>query len=267
LLIAHFFPARLVGIYDLGSRLVMFLKDLPTFLFSSMLPRTSELHSQGNVAGLRRIYLAGTKYMAVICFGAVALLFPVAPEILNVLFRTPIDPLSIYVFQVLLISTMINSTTGVGTSIGMGIGKPGGIAVSNLVMAIVNILCSTAFFYAFGPKSVVWGTAASLFVSSVVYYGILNRSMGVRTAAFWSSSMAVPFFLNGIATLGLLELHDAARAMHPALFSGIFAGWAVIAVNCIVALTVSVAVYGASRFITMDELLEYLPFLKRWRKA
>jgi O-antigen/teichoic acid export membrane protein len=262
LLIAHFFGASLVAIYDIGSRLVMFLKDLPTFFFASMTSRTSELHSLNHLDRLKQLYLAGTKYMAVLCFGAVAFLFPVATEILNVWMRRPIDPLSIYVFQVLLVSTMVNAMTGLGTSIVVGIGKPEIIIYPNVFMAIVNIICSTAFFFAFGPKGVVWGTAAGLLVSSVLYFWLLNRSMDVRNRALWSS-ISIPFLVNTVATLGLVKLHDIGAAAYPALFSGIGASWAVIAVNSFLVLAISVGVYGGTKFITMGELQEYLPFLKR----
>jgi O-antigen/teichoic acid export membrane protein len=265
LLIAHFYGARLVAIYDIGSRLIMFLKDLPTFLFASMTSRTSELHSLDNHDKLKELYLVGTKYMSVICFAAIPLLFPITSEILNVWMRQPVDPLSIYVFQVLLISTMANATTGLGTAIGIGIGKPGIIAYSSIAMAVVNVVGSIAFFYAFGAKGVVWGTATGLIVATIYYYILLNRSMNVGHGKFLSSAISIPLLVNAAATFALLKLHDIGMATHPAFFSG-SGRYGVIAANFVLVAMVSIATYAATKFITLEELLEYAPFLRRLQK-
>jgi O-antigen/teichoic acid export membrane protein len=262
LVVAHFLGMRLVAIYDIGSRLVMFLRDLPTFPFASMVSRTSELHSLNHSDRLRNLYLAGTKYISVICFTAIAVLFPVAAEILHVWIRQPIDPLSIYVFQVLLVGSMVNATTGMGTSIVLGIGKPEIIVYPNVIMALLTIICSTAFFYAAGPRGVVWGTVTGLVVASMVYYRILNRSMGVGNRALWSS-IAISFYTNAVATLALVKLHDIGAAMNPSLFSGQWSAWGVIAVNSLLVLSINVGIYVATKFITINELIEYLPFLRR----
>jgi len=163
---------------------------------------------------------------------------------------------------VLLVGSMVNGTTGMGTSIVLGIGKPEFMVVPNIVMALLNIVCSTVFFYAFGPQGVVWGTAVGLVVASVLYYKVLNRTMGVGNRVVWSS-MSIPFFTNIFATLALIKLHDFGKAMNPGMFSGLWSGWGVIAIGSLLALLINVVVYGVTKFITTKELLEYLPFLRR----
>jgi len=136
-------------VYDIGSRLIMFLKDIPSFLYSVVIPRTSELHALDNKEGLQKLYASGTKYLSIICIGFIPLLFPVAANILAIWMRAEANPLSVYVFQVLLVSTMFYITTGLGTSIAAGMGKPGLNALSNSVMVIVNMFFSIALYFVF----------------------------------------------------------------------------------------------------------------------
>jgi O-antigen/teichoic acid export membrane protein len=263
LLIARFLGARIVAFYDIGSRLIVFLKDVPTFLFASITSRTSELNSVGNRAGLQELYLVGTKYLSVICFSFVPLLFPVAGDILTVLMHFPANPLSVYVFQVLLVSTMINAATGLGSSMGIGIGRPGILAYSNSVMTVVNIACSALLFFAFGSKGVVWGTAAGLFLSTIVCFTMLNRGMGIDTGRFAIHSVFKPFAVNAGLVILLVKIHDIAVTMVPALFSGARAGYVSIAVNTALVLALSAGVYGATKYITFAEVGEYIPFFKK----
>jgi O-antigen/teichoic acid export membrane protein len=203
--------------------------------------------------------------MSILCFAAIPILFPITSEILNVWMRQPVDPLSVYVFQVLLISTMANATTGLGTAIGIGIGKPGIIAYSSMAMAVVNVVCSIAFFYAFGAKGVVWGTASGLIVATIYYYFLLNRSMNIGHGKFWSSALSIPLLVNAAATFALVKLHDIGMTMQPVLFSG--AGrYGVIAVNIFLVAAISIGTYAATKFITLEELQEYVPFLRRSQK-
>ncbi len=263
LLIARFLGARVVAFYDIGSRLIVFLKDVPTFLFASITSRTSELHSVGNRSGLQELYLIGTKYLSVICFCFVPLLLPVAGEILTVWMRSPADSLSVYVFQVLIVSTMVNAATGLGSSMGIGIGRPGILAYSSAVMTVVNIICSALFFFAFGSQGVVWGTASGLFVSTVVCFALLNRGLGVDSGRFASGSFLKPLALNTALVFLLVKLHGAGATMAPALFSGAHAGYWSIAVNAVLVLALSAGVYGATKYITFAEVGDYIPFFKK----
>jgi O-antigen/teichoic acid export membrane protein len=263
LLIAHFLGARVVALYDIGSRLVVFLKDFPSFLFASITSRTSELHSLHNRHGLRELYCTGTKYLSVLCLGTIPLLYPVAGEILTVWMRQAADPLSVYIFQILLVSTMVNAVTGLGSSISVGIGKPGITAYSSVVMTIVNMVCSTLFFYVFGIKGIVWGTAAGLFVATIVCFLRLNGAIDVTLKRIASKALFIPGIVNAGAAFLLVKLYGIGATMRPSFFTGGNSAFHLIAVNTLLVAAISAGMYAATRFITFDEVREYVPFLKK----
>jgi O-antigen/teichoic acid export membrane protein len=263
LLIARFLGARIVALYDIGSRLIVFLKDVPTFLFASITSRTSELHSKGNRVGLRELYLIGTKYLSVMCFGFVPLLLPVAGAVLTIWMRRAADPLSVYVFQVLLVSTMVNASTGLASSMGVGINRPGILAYSSTVMALVNIACSVLFFHFFGSMGIVWGTAAGLFVSTIVCFTLLNRGMDIPARRFLSGSFLTPFAVNAGLVVVLAKLQGLHALMAPAIVRGAMGEFWRIAVNTVLALALSVGMYAVTKFITVREVREYVPFFKK----
>jgi len=254
LIMAHFLGVRFVAIYDIGSRLVVFLKDVPTFLYASLTPRTSELHAHNNRAGLQTMYTEGTKYLSVICLALIPLLSPVAREILSVWMHGAVDPLSTYVFRILLVSTMVNAITGLGTSIGVGIGKPGDIARSNMVMAVVNIVCSTSLFFTVGPKGIVWGTAAGLIASAIYYLALLNNSMRIGQRFFWLKMLLYPCVINALLTVMLTAGEQRVSGLPGLLGNNVF----VIAVNGLIVLAVSAAFYRAAGFIAPKDIVRLM---------
>ena len=221
------------------------------------------MDSLQNRDSLQRLYLVGTKYLSILCLGIIPLLLPVADEILTVWMRRAADPVSVYIFQVLLFSTMLNASTGLGSSIGVGIGKPGILAYSNIVMAVVNIVGSTLFFFVFGLKGIVWGTASGLFVSTFLCFLLLNRAMNVSSQRFTVTVPLMPFIVNAGAAFVLVKLYGIGASMHPSFFSGGNSDYWIIAVNTVLLLAISAAVYAATKFITYDEIREFIPFSKQ----
>jgi|GEM_PF-2717979 Membrane protein involved in the export of O-antigen and teichoic acid len=267
LVIAYFLNARMVAIYDIGSRLIMFLKDIPSFLYSAIIPRISELHALDKKDGLEKLYLSGTKYLSIICLGFIPLLFPVANNILTVWMHAAVDPLSVYVFQILLVSTMFFITTGLGTSIATGIGKPSIGALSNMVMVIVNIVFSIALYFIFRAKGIVWGTAMGLLANTAVCFYLLNKWMEIKRARFWKVSFAVPCLVNAVIVgITLFLKYGLTRLCGPELCGTSF-NYIVVIVNVVAVLLLSALIYKILGFIPSKELTTFIPFANKFIKT
>jgi O-antigen/teichoic acid export membrane protein len=264
LVIAYYLDVRCVALYDIGARLISFVKDVPSFVYSVITPRTSELHALDNLEGLRSIYVQGTKYLAIVCIGIIALMFPVAHEILTAWIGTSIDPFSIYVFQVLVFSTMLYVTTGFGTAIGIGIGRPGTIALVNIIMAVVNMVGSVALFYTFKTWGIVWGTALGMLSSSIVYYYILNRQMGVGQWYFWKKTLLFPIVVNACAIAIVLMVKHLYYSSLPGESGHKAVLYAIIVLNGICMVIINSAAYKVSGYITLQEIVRYVPFIKKY---
>jgi O-antigen/teichoic acid export membrane protein len=264
LVIAYFMDVRSVALYDIGARLIVFVKDVPSFIYSVITPRTSELHALDNVEELRSVYIRGTKYISIVCAGIIALMFPVAREILTVWIGKTIDPFSIYIFQVLLFSTMLYVTTGFGTAIGIGIGKPGAIAFVNILMAVINIVGSILLFYFFKIWGIVWGTALGMLISSFIYYYILNGQMQIKQWYFWKKTLVFPVLVNMCAILVIAGVKHVVGYVEPI---GTVALYGIIIGNAAVIAVVNVAALKISGFVTLSEVAHYLPFMKKYMQT
>ena len=266
LVIAYFLNAKIVAVYDIGSRLIMFLKDIPSFLYSVVIPRTSELHALDNKEGLQKLYASGTKYLSIICIGFIPLLFPVAANILAIWMRAEANPLSVYVFQVLLVSTMFYITTGLGTSIAAGMGKPGLNALSNSVMVIVNMFFSIALYFVFRAQGIVWGTAAGMMVGTALCFYLLNKWMRVKQVRFWKVSFVVPCLVNA-AILGAAFLLKSglARLFGMGAYQASF-NYIVVFANGFIVLSLSAVVYKLLGFMPLEEAAAFMPFARRFVK-
>jgi O-antigen/teichoic acid export membrane protein len=267
IVIAYFLDARMVAVYDIGSRLIMFLKDIPSFLYSAIIPRTSELHALNNKQGLEKIYLLGTKYLSIFSIGFVPLLFPVARELMAIWMRVEVNPLSIYVFEILLVSTMLYITTGLGTSIATGMGKPSLGALSNMAMVVVNMVLSIAFYFLFGAQGIVWGTAAGMMVSTALCFYLLNKWMRVKQARFWKVSFAVPCLVNTVIVGIVFFLKSGLVQLCGPGLSGMGFNYIVVIVNGFMVLFLSLAMYKLLRFISLKEVAALMPFALKFFKT
>jgi hypothetical protein len=61
----------------------------------------------------------------------------------------------------------------------------------------------------------------------------------------------------------LAKLHDIVAALRPSLFSGINAGFSIIAVNTFLVLLLSAGIYTATKFILFEEVRGYFPFSRK----
>ena len=267
LVIAYFLDARMVAVYDIGSRLVMFLKDIPSFLYSAVIPRTSELHALDIRDNLEKLYVSGTKYLSIICIGIIPVLFPVAQNIMTVWMRTAVDPFSVYVFQILLVSTMFFVTTGLGTSIATGMGRPSLSALSNMVMMAVNMVFSIAFYFVFGAKGIVWGTALGLIANTTVCFYLLNKWMRIKQAPFWKTTFGVPCLVNAVilGTVFFLKIVFA-RFHGPEVFGAGF-NYSIIMLNVFAAVALSAFIYKLLGFIPLKELADLIPYVNKFVKT
>jgi O-antigen/teichoic acid export membrane protein len=192
ILIGKFFGSTAVGFYDIGSRLVMFIREVPIVAFTVLLPKMSTLHALEKKDELKSLYVNGSKVVIVFATMAMGVLIPSAPSLITLWLHTHANPFSIYVFRILTFGTMAALVTGVGDAVCQGIGKPEIEAISNSFALLSNIVLSCVLLTLFGLKGVAWGTCCAYLVHLVVFTYLINRECGIANARFLAENLPLP---------------------------------------------------------------------------
>ena len=158
-------PRVLAGIYlgaatarlDLALRLPIFAAGVAAPLFPTLIPAASRLSAQGRSGSLRELYTKATRYLGVAALPASAVVLVAGPRIL----RWWIGPAAIglsWPVRVLAAAFLINTITGIATSMLIGIGKPGVVARYNGFLLILS------FIFLFGVRGTggILGFAAAM---------------------------------------------------------------------------------------------------------
>jgi len=193
ILTAYFLSVAYLTFYQIGSRACDFIKSFPMTAIGAILPTASEIDALEQRDILRDLYERGSKYFLAIS----------APIIISVVFfgRTMIHfwmgdgfgP-SATVLQLLSIAYLFNVvTTGCGTAIVRGIGKPGHLIPYALTGMSASIILGIYFGKKFGLIGILAATGCSNFLSSSLFYVRFHRMMAwdsLRLLRIWGKGIA-----------------------------------------------------------------------------
>jgi len=256
ILIGKFFGSSIVGFYDIGSRLIMFIREIPIVAFVVLLPRMSALHALNKMEQLWKIYLAGTKITFAFVGMGLGLLIPVAPSLIMLWLHATPNPLSVSVFQVIGIGSISALITGVGSTVGQGIGKPHFEAISNSLAIAVNITVSCLLLLFFGIKGVAWGTCFAYLVHLCFFTYLINREGRISNLKFLLENVPVPVFVCVMCISAGLFLNWAFSRF---TFSNLYFGSVVIVVTqIIVVLVLALPIYFYYKYIPRELIVSLL---------
>ncbi|OGJ91616.1 MAG: hypothetical protein A2268_08930 [Candidatus Raymondbacteria bacterium RifOxyA12_full_50_37] len=234
LIISRLFGSYYVGLYDIGTRIPLLVRNTFSLIFAVLVPRASELFATGARNTLQRIYRHGSRYLAILSSAAAALLIPTAGSILELWLRKPADRLEIFVFQAIMVGVAVQLTAGIGSSVIRGVNKPYFETIANTGMALVNVVFSLSLCLLYGMNGVAWGTVLSLVAGTIFFEVLVNRELQVDQSSFFLTDIAVPFLWSLACTV-------AGVFVFPLLCSRFF-----MDVSPVMALAASVCVYGAA---------------------
>lgn len=165
ILLGLFVPLRYVTFYDLGSKVLYVLHELPDVMLRALLPAASELSGNEDHTRLWTIYERGTKYL---------LLFSI-PGLLgtwltaHLVLQAWLGHVSSDVYlAVMLLSTGNWAVVSMGmvTTVGAGIGWVGPLMRTSLIQGGLNLMLSLALIIPFGYVGVLVGTTVALILSN-----------------------------------------------------------------------------------------------------
>lgn len=123
IMIGFFLTMAKVTVYELGFRLAIAARVIPSLVLPAVMPAAAEVHANNDWAQLQRIFELGTRYLSLFVFPSMTLLMLCAPTVMAVWLGES-RPESILAARLLSLGFLVNTLGGVGTSIARGMGRP-----------------------------------------------------------------------------------------------------------------------------------------------
>jgi O-antigen/teichoic acid export membrane protein len=225
MLLSSFFGLMYAGYYEVATKIVYAVRDIPLFLMSVLTPRISELVSLGNHDSISALYQKVTGQLAIISFFLMILLYFNRTILLTALLKTTPPQFTQYVFSIMCVACFWHVISGGATYISRGMGCTSVEMKATLVTLLLNVTLSPLFMRFFGINGVVFGTATALIISPFVCYYIVNKLFSLKMLPFLRTTFLTST-LYGIIMLSLFyvtaplihHLHRSIWAVVPLSF-------------------------------------------------
>jgi O-antigen/teichoic acid export membrane protein len=216
LIVSRFLDVASVSFYELGSRLVLFMRALPYVLISVVTPAVSELAALDDRARALRMYRLASKYVGAATVGLVALVMLDATALL-VLWLGPGFEGSAIIVRILAVGYGVNAMSAVAGQTGSGFGRPDFEMRGAILLTVVNPVLSILLIQALGVSGVALGTSLALGAGALYVVGVFHASQaGGSAGAFLRQVYMRPM----IAALAGAVCHEGLTGLVPTLAGG-----------------------------------------------
>lgn len=200
ILIGHFLRMEMVTFYDLGSKIAMFIRQVPAVLLSPLIPASAELAVMGDRERLEAMYIRGAKYITFMAAPIAAFLGTMAPTILLIWMGKGDYDYAVMALRILAVGYFFNIITGVITSMGRGVGVLHYELQTSCFIAMSNLFLSVFLIIKIGFIGALIGTMVAMTLGNILYVYRFNRYLKVPFADFLKKTFVKPVivcFLTG----------------------------------------------------------------------
>lgn len=215
LLAGIFFGPSAAGMYDLGNRIANAGWTIPAALLPAIVPTASEVQARGDRGRLRSIYTKGTMWLVMIALPMGVALALFSEKIFEV-WLGPGYESAAFVLLCLALGNVLHLMTGVGTSIGRGIGIPGIEARYQVLTLVLYVTLGYSLMLLLGFKGIATGVALSCAIGSIFFLWMFSKQMGIHFRSFmsraflWPAGLVLPAIVVTVAAIVLLNSRPAA---------------------------------------------------------
>ena len=199
LLIGYFLRLDFVTFYELGSKIAMVIRMLPSFLLAPLIPASAELATKGDDQRLETLHMRGTKYIAFIAAPLASFLIVMAPVIMSAWLGTNDNYYACLSLRILSIGYFFNIITSVITSIGRGIGVLDYEMYATALIASANLILSVTLIITIGFAGALIGTSISMIFGNIIYLYRFNNYLGISFSKFLKYAFFKPVFSSVVA--------------------------------------------------------------------
>lgn len=249
LVIGAFVNVRTVASYEVGNRVALLSRTLPTQVLGALLPAMTRAHVEGDEQAVRRAYVQGTRAVMAMTLVLGGMSVAVAPLLFEVWLGRRLEGVEL-VLLLLLAGYAINNLTGVGTTLVRAQGEPKYEVPYGAVQTVTNVVLTLALAPAYGLWGVLWGTALGSLAGTV--YFMLTSS---RRSGFPLGEVLVPVARQFVAVVAAAGAVHAVMAQVPGSVSGDrLLGLAVVACGCLAFLALTAVAAALTGAVTRGEL-------------
>jgi len=182
LLLSSYLNLSVVSSYEIASRVIQQVRQIPILLLNPILPAAAELEGRQEHEKVLQLYHRSMKYILALMLPLFGLVCVFASPLIHAWLGAGND-LAIATLQILVVANFLNLLTGPGYFLSLGIGKPQFAMYSSVAGLLLNVVLSPVLLYYFGYFGSVWGTFTALTFASVFFLILIQRDLRIG----WSS--------------------------------------------------------------------------------
>jgi len=179
LLLSSFLGLVPVSSYEIASRVVQQMRQIPILIFNPLLPAVSEMQTRNDSEGIKKYYLNASKYLIVSLIPLFGFIGFFAKPLLEIWLGEGND-LAIVTLQIFIISNFLNLLTAPGYFVTLGIGRPQYSMYISIIGLASNLILSYVFLRIFGYFGVVTGTVTALVGSSMIFLVLIHKCLRIN---------------------------------------------------------------------------------------
>ena len=192
LLIGHFLRMEFVSFYELGSKIAVMIRMVPSVLMSPLIPASAELSVLNNAARLEELYLRSTRYITLISAPMAAFLVAMGPAVMKLWLGDQAQAPAVAALQLLSIGYFFNIITGAVSSIGRGIGVLKYEMQTSALLTALNLVLSVIMIVQMGFIGALIGTGAAMTIGNLFYLVRFNEFMRAPFSRLLSQVLVKP---------------------------------------------------------------------------
>jgi O-antigen/teichoic acid export membrane protein len=230
-----FASLKFVGLYELGSRVAFSIRALALTAFGPLGVESARTLAEGGREGLAAFYVRSYRTVMSLGLAPIVALYGVS-YVFILLWLGPGLRTAGVIALILGTGYSINLTTGVGTALAMGGGRPDLDRNYSALGLVLNLTLTLALGLTIGRWGVVVATALGLVISSGWLLYTVDRWLGTRIFSLrgiWGSSTAAALLtvgieLGAVSTLVAVVAPVSSRIVAAVIIAaalGIFAGF------------------------------------------
>ncbi len=199
--------------FNIGARIVDYSQEFVTSLSQIFVPMASQSEATGNLARVRKIYLAGNRACAFLILPVTAILIVFGKHIIRIWVGARYVPHSYPVLVVMIIPFALMLSQAASGRVLFGLGKHRILATITVIEGVANLILSIALVPRLGIVGDALGTAIPLSFTCLWFLPRhLKKQIGVPVGTFLREAYTLPILL----TLPLVAaLWLANRSFYP----------------------------------------------------
>lgn len=191
IMIGFFLTMAKVTAYELGYRLAMTARTVPSFLFMGLMPAAAEVHAKEDREQLQRMFDLGSRYLALFVFPSMIFLMLTAPMVMMAWMKE-LRPESILAARMLSVGFLVNLLGGVGTSMARGMGRPDIETRTLPLQFLINFGLCIPLILRLGFLGPLIATPVSTIAATVYVFYLFHAQLHLSLKSFLQRGVVVP---------------------------------------------------------------------------